>query len=966
MCNPARVMADQPAQANMYSPAPAAPVEVPLEEARNVNLVRQIEWYLGRTNLNRDFYLKREMDENLWVSLSSIMKFPKMVKLNITENEEAHLAQLLSTRSGTVEVDQTGRMIRPIWAVRSTLEMSGIPPNVSPVAIQSFLEALADSSFPAWVHIYEDGQVWKVVFSSFEGADIAAPKVNGKVFNGTPVTAAVKQENRISMIGDAASLLDGNRAVYTPPGTPTAFYQAGTDMMQSAVGGPSPGAPHSGQGQQMPVHQQGPYANVNQAMMPLNIGVQGLPQGYGFIPNTGYNSPGFQGNGVAPPMMQRGFNGHSGYYNPYSGAPFDAAHPHPMQHRSQPDSPTTNDAARLQQQMAAVQLPGSEAAPAHGVRSPGAGGASGPRPQNTIRRPMGRGAGQQQPLAGGAMVMNPQEGIGIAPGAMNMAQIPQGAIRMGPDGVPIDSKGTPMAFVGMAHPMPNPRQPTLVMLQPGQHPQHPHGNTGGAGNDHQMRGPYPPGGRPRNQQHQHHHNSGGQIRDGGGPRGHNTMGPDVRGPHQGKKNKKAGRHNQRPGGPHNDKADFDARRDQRVEGGGAGGPSRDERRPSIEKKKVEPNLATMNFPPLPGATSEGEGGPPAQGATKETPKESSKEAPKEAPKETPIQSESESNVTVSPDQAPAKSGSNEKLMKEQLTEKALPQPVRGASGNGLEKSLETATAGASIPALNPIAEDGLSTASSSGGSDSGATGPSKERPISQLSYAAALRKRAAANLAKQGTIPPRNATSSPGLPRGSGSKPSSPVLAAASAPPGAGSGEMARRSVIATSNPVKPGGGGSDEAKGSQSDGASKDSPTRPVLPANMSNNVWANKPRSLFEPASSAPVAKLPRSPAGSSAKSGSPAQKPVEPSEAMAATIPEQKLAGKGEGSPKPAKAGNGTGAPFLTEKISNEAAAAAAAASNAAAAGASASPAKGAWATGAPKAWGTKEQSGGKNES
>ncbi len=137
-------MADQSVQAPVFTPSQVTQEE----EMREVAIIQQVEWYFSRQNLIADFFLKRQMNDELWVSLATIIDFPKMLNLNVTQKDEAHLAHLLSTRSQIIEVDSTNRFIRPIWAVRSTLQLKGVPTNVSAVAIHGFLESIADARCP--------------------------------------------------------------------------------------------------------------------------------------------------------------------------------------------------------------------------------------------------------------------------------------------------------------------------------------------------------------------------------------------------------------------------------------------------------------------------------------------------------------------------------------------------------------------------------------------------------------------------------------------------------------------------------------------------------------------------------------------------------------------------------------------------------------------------------------------------
>lgn len=170
----------------------------PMEDA----IVQQVEWYMGRLNLERDEYLKHQMDEQLWVSLDVILNFPKMLRMGVTDKRR--VATLLHARSTVVEVDEKTARIRPAWARRSTIVIDcPLNTRLDQVTALFHIPTTADLSnnHPPTSHPHglisiqpASDTVWLAIFDSPTGAAESLPLLSHKKINNTPVTAEVHVE----------------------------------------------------------------------------------------------------------------------------------------------------------------------------------------------------------------------------------------------------------------------------------------------------------------------------------------------------------------------------------------------------------------------------------------------------------------------------------------------------------------------------------------------------------------------------------------------------------------------------------------------------------------------------------------------------------------------------------------------------------------------------------------------------
>ncbi|PXF42468.1 La-related protein 4 [Gracilariopsis chorda] len=176
----------------------------PMEDA----IVQQVEWYMGRVNLEKDGFLKQKMDDDLWVSLDVILSFPKMIRMGVTDKRR--VATLLNARSTVVEVDEKTARIRPAWARRSTLVIHNVPVATRREQVAALFHIPSPTADPnstvppsmthpaglVSIQLYTD-TVWVAMFDSPSGAEAALPLVMHKTINGQEVIAEVHVENAL-------------------------------------------------------------------------------------------------------------------------------------------------------------------------------------------------------------------------------------------------------------------------------------------------------------------------------------------------------------------------------------------------------------------------------------------------------------------------------------------------------------------------------------------------------------------------------------------------------------------------------------------------------------------------------------------------------------------------------------------------------------------------------------------------
>lgn len=181
-------------------PVQVRPSVSPMEDA----IVQQVDWYMGRVNLQNDEYLKAQMDDHLWVSLDIILAFPKMLRMGVTD--KYRVAALLYARSNVVEVDESACRIRPAWARRSQLIIYDLAPNVRVDQLAALFHQPSPSStapstppldnhtnaLPNLLSLQPLSEsAWMAIFESPNGASMALASLQDKSINGHKVSAEI-------------------------------------------------------------------------------------------------------------------------------------------------------------------------------------------------------------------------------------------------------------------------------------------------------------------------------------------------------------------------------------------------------------------------------------------------------------------------------------------------------------------------------------------------------------------------------------------------------------------------------------------------------------------------------------------------------------------------------------------------------------------------------------------------------
>eukprot|EP00177_Eucheuma_denticulatum_P006863 GFKZ01012496.1.p1 GENE.GFKZ01012496.1~~GFKZ01012496.1.p1 ORF type:complete len:1045 (-),score=164.64 GFKZ01012496.1:2467-5490(-) len=308
-------------------------------------IVSQIEWYLGRVNLEGDVYLKSRMDpDSLWVDLSVILDFPKMQRMAVRDMN--HVAHLLASRSAIVEVDPHNHRIRPAWAFRSTLVISDVPTHAThddllhllhtadltptpPPASDSMSTSATHTAPPVLLSVDPLTETkWIVVYDTPHAAQLAHAQLNHSTIKGVQIRTEPHMER-------AALRLPSQNAPHpaavptSHPSNPVTPIPASTSAHNHS---PSPSAatyPRNNSHNPYMHHPDPPSypPHLNQIMMHVPV----MHPGSAHDVHGGYPYPSYVPSyvnvgvhrGFLPPRGMGGAGG--GYMVPYgSGVPYDA------------------------------------------------------------------------------------------------------------------------------------------------------------------------------------------------------------------------------------------------------------------------------------------------------------------------------------------------------------------------------------------------------------------------------------------------------------------------------------------------------------------------------------------------------------------------------------------------------------------------------------------------------------------
>lgn len=836
----------------------------PMENA----IAAQVEWYLGRVNLETDVYLKQHMDQDLWVDIAVILDFPKMMRMGVQDVNR--VAEALK-RSTIVEVDLQNARIRPSWATRSTLIMSDIPPETR---IEDIARLLADengTSIPGLISVQQAvDNTWLAIFDTPNGAQSALPTVADTVINGSKIRTQAHAENT--------------------------FLQQSTNTSPRPTPQPSYSRPPQGVYVHPSEGQSPAYAPVNPMMVP----VQMLPGAAHdvhhqfayppYVPQYSHHPVGVPRQFMNPRAMPPPQQGYMVYAQPNAFEQMPVAPMQPSMQTAPPSGDPSASGPNVQSPQNAVDSnrtnSSSAPAPAPGVPNSSSGSdekattpngmdASVPTGQPMTQNDTQRYAASHVPVCSALPVTSAiplNAGVPISAPVGLSAPIPVSATM--PVGATI-SHGTtmPMPIIPPMDPsqmMPkgpmDPHymhrggiipDPTAISVAP------PHMATG------HMSGMYNRGGRG------HHHGGGmhrgerGMQRGGDGRGSSRGPGGGMDGSGRGPPNRKGRKGNRNNNGrhSHHDRHGDGRSYDSKADGHNSPG-HRDERRSSRDgKSKPEPNLASMNFPPLlPTGENSTSAAHPNGGA-----KPNQKDVPSAIANEV---NKAVKNQNVSSEKLNGTAGKDKEIQTDIKVE-----PVTPTSADGKLSPVE-ATEPACITSVEPVP-----AVTSPSGSDIAhdthmqKTAPAKkaaERPAatqgngSTMSYAEILRSKKPS--APRGTTQAPRGASHTGGKSGTDSGHGGNVYNGKERNSRRRKGNSRNSSHQDMSKAIEntSGMGNSSESIGSKGgDISSISAETRDVntkdpgyrasvVPeTSRPNSVWANKPKSLFQAASSAPTSR-------------------------------------------------------------------------------------------------------------
>ncbi|KAI0566952.1 hypothetical protein FGB62_5g020 [Gracilaria domingensis] len=550
-------------------------------------IVQQVEWYMGRVNLEKDDFLKQKMDDDLWVSLDVILNFRKMIRMGVTDKRR--VATLLNARSTVVEVDEKTARIRPAWARRSNLLIHNVPPGArrdQVAALFHIPSPTADpnstvpppASHPAGLVTIQPlaETVWVAMFDSPSGAEAALPLVMHKSINGQEVTAEVHVEN----------VLPPARSDLQPARSQPSVYQPSANVHHDPSTTNHPSFP------QMPPMMSAPMMN-GQIMTPVPMPMPVMHPGPDLHPQYTYTHAAatyMAPQGYAPPgvPVPRPYIGahravpHGyvmGYHQPmsYEQSPHMAqSHPMPVNQTQSHGNPSMIPPVATPEDAGNGQV-ANGFHPAQGAPNGSLNGQN-PHHEGPNGNEFIRDSSQSQIRADGVAVSQ-------------MPQMPQQAY----------SAGMPMPTMP-GQPIENPMMSMSIRDQDmrGASRSALDGQYGAVMVDSSRpmyarnRGPFSGNNRDRSHAKNFH--------EGGSRQGMRSLGNGEGRSGSHRKGKKGNRNSMRHGGHGQHDRQADGRlRESRGEGSGSDTGNREDRRNVKEEKpRVEPNLASMNFPPLPG------------------------------------------------------------------------------------------------------------------------------------------------------------------------------------------------------------------------------------------------------------------------------------------------------------------------------------------------------------------------------
>lgn len=844
-------------------------------------LARQVEWYLGRTNLERDFFLKQRMDPEFWVNLEVILAFPKMRQHGVSD--PAVVANVLARLSTDIDVDTARNRVRPAWAKRSFLALTSVPQGTPVAAVDGLFAKTPGTPRPISVTPFPEKEgMWHVVFENPDDARIALDMVKDLTIGSA--TPPVKVTAHVFPAFDQSAFAPGS---FGPPSTLSAPLSPGGSGI---AGG----------------YYDGAAANVNVASMTSAYVAAGMPPGMmappmntmGMTPHGGPNagSYGYAPGGVYPagvnstyspatgyiPGNQRGYagGGQPYYLNAYGAqGQYDPSMVPQQPNGSNAGGGGQGPTAEMQERQAAAAAAARAAAAGQAAGNVNVGGvgskassgsdANGPHSGGTRARRQSQRQGNHFHQNGGPGVGANQgrfQGAQGADATRGNVQQQQARISTGSGSVDFPSS----AATG--------NRGNSQTQQPGNGTSRKPGTTGNGG----LVGPSGDGNRtPKGQ--------AGAAGDGPGTRPNSV----------GKKNKKRANVNRQSTGSNSGGTGPDGKSASDPGDGGKDdgkkGMADNSLKSGADKvTRLEPNLTTMYFPPLPGSnegtgtakpgprgptkplgSSQGSiaavvaGGSPkspvsAAGAPSSGTESDSRDAQKKNASQNvpPVEQQVDAPVAAGLSQAaePAASLTDASTGKEDPSAAAEIDTSVPVEKTTAVSDVASTVSSSSGGAGNGTSPGGVSLASAASGDEKLSSDGSAQAAIGPgMSYAAILR-------AKAKKPPPPPVSASPGASDSADTSSASGNADPASAPPSNAGNDSpsgvkqptSKSGLTKKTNQKNNGkGSGSGASDGSSrassaTHGASEAGATKAQVvtpPASAPRSVWANKPQSVLQP---------------------------------------------------------------------------------------------------------------------
>jgi len=177
---------------------------------------KQVEYYFSKENLQTDWYLRSQMNAEMFVPIKTIAEF-RMLKTLTTDLE---LIVSAMKKSQCVVVDETGTFVRPaVRAFRNTLILRDIPSTTDPEEVKDIFKDMKDSEGKTIeiLDISSDiGDCWYVTFENDDFAIKILESLRGKLFKNQPIQARIKTESNARNVFASISY-DPNAAAYGYP-----------------------------------------------------------------------------------------------------------------------------------------------------------------------------------------------------------------------------------------------------------------------------------------------------------------------------------------------------------------------------------------------------------------------------------------------------------------------------------------------------------------------------------------------------------------------------------------------------------------------------------------------------------------------------------------------------------------------------------------------------------------------------